>query len=93
VHGGIVTVTTALAIAAASWGVIMALSPLLQIRRMIRRRSSADVSIGYFIVLIVGFGLWIAYGTSISNAALVIPNAVALVVALATIGVSVAYRS
>jgi MtN3 and saliva related transmembrane protein len=93
VHGGIVTVTTALAIAAASWGVIMALSPLMQIRRMMRRRSSADVSIGYFMVLIVGFGLWIAYGTSISNAALVIPNAVALAVALATIGVAASYRS
>ena len=71
----------------------MALSPVLQIRRMMRRRSSADLSIGYFIVLIFGFGLWIAYGTSISNAALLIPNVVALVVALATIGVAVSYRS
>lgn len=87
------TVTTALAIAAASWGVIMALSPLLQIRRMMRRRSSSDLSIGYFMVLIVGFSLWIAYGTSISNYALVIPNVVALAVALATIGVAASYRS
>ena len=87
------TVTTALAIAAASWGVIMALSPLLQIRRMMRRRSSADLSIGYFMVLIVGFSLWIAYGTSISNYALVIPNVVALAVAVATIGVAASYRS
>ena len=43
---------------------------------------SADFSIGYFMVLIVGFGLWIAYDTAISNSALVVPNAVALVVAL-----------
>ena len=71
----------------------MALSPLLQIRRMMRRRLSADFSIGYFMVLIVGFGLWIAYDTASSNSALVVPNAVALVVALATIRVAASYRS
>ena len=84
--------TTALAVGAATWGVIMALSPLLQIRRMVARRSSEDVSISYFIVLLVGFGLWIAYGISITNAALVIPNAVALVVGTVTIGVAAWYR-
>jgi MtN3 and saliva related transmembrane protein len=84
--------TTALAIGAATWGVVMALSPLLQIRRMIERSSSEDVSISYFIVLLVGFGLWIAYGISITNVALVVPNAVALVVGTATIMVAAWYR-
>jgi MtN3 and saliva related transmembrane protein len=43
---------TALAVCAAAWGVVMALSPLLQIRRMISQQSSRDVSIGYFCVLL-----------------------------------------
>ena len=41
---------TALAVCAAAWGVVMALSPLLQIRQMISQQSSRDVSIGYFCV-------------------------------------------
>ena len=52
-------VVIGLAVSAAAWGVLMALSPVLQIRRMLRQRSSADVSIGYFAVLLVGFLLWI----------------------------------
>lgn len=40
----------------------MALSPLLQIRRIVIRQSSADVSLAYLIVLQLGFGLWVAYG-------------------------------
>ncbi len=82
----------ALAVAAALWGVLMGISPLLQIRRMVQRRSSSDVSIGYLSVLVVGFVLWAAYGASIGNLALVIPNAVSLAVGIATIVVVRHYR-
>jgi MtN3 and saliva related transmembrane protein len=82
----------ALAIAAATWGVVMALSPLLQIRRMTRTKSSTDLSIAYFCVLIVGFALWLAYGLAIGNAALIVPNSVAVVIATATIAVASWYR-
>ena len=77
--------TDALGITAATYGVLMAISPLLQIRRMLERRSSADVSLGYLWVIEIGFGLWIAYGISLPNLAIVIPNVVALTVGLATI--------
>lgn len=83
---------SALAVAAATWGVAMALSPVLQITRILRRRSSEDVSIAYYLVLMVGFGLWIAYGASIDNLALVVPNAVALMVGLITIGIALRFR-
>ena len=69
------------AVAAASWAVLMAVAPLLQVRRMIRRHSSADVSVGYLVVLVPGFALWVAYGIASSDIALVVPNVVALVVA------------
>ena len=86
-------VESALAVGAASWGVLMAVSPVLQIVRVVRRRSSEDLSISYFSVLIVGFALWVAYGISIQNATLIVPNSVALIVGVSTIAIAARYRS
>ena len=85
--------TTALAVAAATWGIVMALAPVLQIRRILRLRSSRDVSLGYLGVVTVGFVLWIAYGLALENAALVVPNTIALGVGMATIAIAFRYRS
>lgn len=85
--------TDALGFVAASWGVLMALSPLLQVRRMLERRSSADISIAYLAVLEVGFSLWIAYGISLRNLAIVVPNTVALLIGAGTIAIALRYRS
>ena len=85
-------VTTALAIAAATWGVAMAASPLLQIRRIFQRGSSRDVSLSAYGVLLVGFVLWIAYGVALGNAALIVPNIVALAVAVTAVVVVLRYR-
>jgi MtN3 and saliva related transmembrane protein len=82
--------TDLLAAAAAGWGILMAVSPLLQIRRIVRRRSAADVSIGYLLVLQVGFGLWVAYGPALGNAVLVLPNSLAMLVG--TVAVATAWR-
>lgn len=84
---------TTLGIIAATWGVVMAVSPILQIRKIVRQQSSRDVSVGYLSVLVVGFALWIAYGLSLHNAALIIPNSVALLVGLTTIGVALSFGS
>ena len=83
---------TILAVTAAAWGVVMALSPILQIRSMRLHRSSQAVSIGYLSVLLTGFGLWLAYGASIHNPALVVANSISIVVSGATIGVALHYR-
>ncbi|MGH2456277.1 MAG: SemiSWEET family sugar transporter [Candidatus Limnocylindria bacterium] len=77
---------------AASYGVLMAVSPLLQIRRMLHTGSSADVSIAYLAVIEVGFGLWIAYGLSLPNWALVVPNSVAFAVGIVTIFIALRLR-
>jgi uncharacterized protein with PQ loop repeat len=82
----------ALGITAATYGILMAISPLLQIRRMYQTRSSADVSLGYLWVIEVGFGLWIAYGLSLPNLAIVVPNSMALTVGLLTILVARRFR-
>lgn len=81
-----------LAPVAAAYGVLMAVSPLLQIRCMLETRSSTDVSIGYLAVIDVGFGLWIAYGLSLPNWALVVPNTVAFLVGLLTIVIALRLR-
>jgi uncharacterized protein with PQ loop repeat len=85
--------TDALGILAAAWGVLMASAPLLQMRRIIVRRSSLDVSLSYLAVLEVGFSIWIAYGIALRNLALIVPNTVALLVGLATIVVTIRFRS
>jgi uncharacterized protein with PQ loop repeat len=86
-------VADALALLAASWGVMMALSPALQLRRILERRSSADISISYLAVLQVGFTLWVAYGVSLGNLAIVVPNSVALLVGAATIAIALRFRN
>lgn len=82
----------ALAAVTATWAVVMAIAPVLQVRRIVRERTSASVSVGYFALLCVGFALWIAYGATDRNLVLVVPNAVALAVSSATIGVALRYR-
>jgi MtN3 and saliva related transmembrane protein len=83
---------TVLAVAASSWAVLMGIAPVLQIRRMLRERSSRDVSIAYFAILLVGFLLWIGYGAAAGLPALVIPNIVATLVGTAVIAVAFRLR-
>lgn len=77
--------STALGVTAATWAVVMALSPILQMREIVRRGSSAGLSIGYLLVLIVGFALWVAYGVATSDLPLVVPNTIAALVMAITI--------
>jgi MtN3 and saliva related transmembrane protein len=81
-----------LATAASTYGVLMGLSPVLQIRRMLREKSSRDVSIGYFLVLLGGFALWVGYGIAARNTVLVVPNAVALLVGMVLVAVALRLR-
>jgi MtN3 and saliva related transmembrane protein len=84
--------TTYFAVAAATWGVAMALAPLLQVRAMRVHQSSRAVSVGYQQVLLVGFALWLAYGIALHNLALIIPNTIAGIVSLTTILVAIRCR-
>ena len=60
------------------YGVLMALAPGLQVRRMLRERSAAGVSLAYAGVLWVGFALWLAYGIDAGDLPLILANTVAL---------------
>jgi uncharacterized protein with PQ loop repeat len=85
-------VVTVLAISAATWGIAMAVSPALQIRKIVRHRTSRGVSVGYMTVLFVGFLLWLAYGIALGNWALIVPNIIAAIVIVATMAVALRYR-
>jgi MtN3 and saliva related transmembrane protein len=87
------SVQTYLAVAAAAWGIAMALAPLLQIRAIRINRSSRGVSVGYQQVLLVGFLVWFAYGVSLGNVALIAANATGVAVSALTIGVALRFRS
>lgn len=84
--------TEYLAFAATTAGVIMAVSPILQIRRMLLTRSSADFSSGYMALLLAGFTVWISYGIAIENAALVISNSASFSFGLLTLLIALRLR-
>jgi len=83
-----VTAESTLAVVASVWGIAMGLSPALQIRQMLRTRSSRDFSVASFVVLNIGFLLWLSYGLSMGNLAVAIPNVVAFSVGVTTIVVA-----
>ena len=85
-------VVSVFAAAASAWGVLMGLSPVLQIRSMLRQRSSREVSLGYFAILLAGFLLWISYGLAAGNMWLVVPNSIALLVGLTLVAVALRLR-
>jgi uncharacterized protein with PQ loop repeat len=82
-----------LGVLAASWGVVMAVAPALQIRTMIRHNAAEQVSLGYFALLLPGFTLWAAYGVARRDIALVVPNVVSFVVAAATMATAKVVRA
>jgi MtN3 and saliva related transmembrane protein len=84
--------TDVLGAAALAAGLIMAVAPTLQIRRMFQTRSSRDFSIGYPTLLSVGFVLWLAYGVTLGNLPMMLSNTASLAFMLVTIGVALYFR-
>lgn len=85
-------VADVLGLCAGAWGVVMAVAPGLQIRKMLRTRTAADVSLGFFGLLLPGYVLWVAYGFSRGDLALIVPNVVAFCVGVSTMLVARHFR-
>jgi MtN3 and saliva related transmembrane protein len=73
-------------------GAVMALSGVPQIVRMIARRSSGDISLAMFGVLLFGQAWWIWYGLRIGSPSVVLMNTAAFLVNLVIISLAVWYR-
>lgn len=82
-----------LGIAVVVFGLGMAVGPLLQMGRILRRRHSGDVSVVYLWVIAAGAGVYAAYGAADGgNWVLIVPNMVGVLTNLATIFVVYLYR-
>ncbi len=86
------TTVEILAVAAIIAGLAMAASPILQVRRMRRTRSSMDVSLLYLTLLSLGFIVWLAYGLALGNPAMIVSNSASLSVMIVTIATAFRYR-
>jgi MtN3 and saliva related transmembrane protein len=86
------SLTDALAIAATSWGLVMALSPLLQIRVIVKRRDPRGTSPTWCLILLVGYTLWGAYGFASGEVPLMIANTVSFVVGTALLATILVLR-
>jgi uncharacterized membrane protein YGL010W len=80
-----VTPSTLTGIAACCTGVLMAMSPLLQIRRIRITDDAVGVSGGVFAVMALNASVWIVHGLITGDPVLVVPNAVGLVTACGTV--------
>ena len=86
------TTTEMLGVLATLAGILMAISPVLQIRRMRKTGSSRDFSLLYATMLCIGFILWLAYGWALGNPALLVSNLASLSFMILTIGVALTLR-
>lgn len=74
------------------YGVLGALSSLLQVRRMLFTRSSDDVSVLFLIIYCGGYIVWLVYGLIVVDVALIIVDLVGMAVSLTTLTVALRLR-
>ena len=65
--------------AAMAYGVIAALTALLQVRQMISRHASCDVSARFFSAYAGGYLIWLLYGLTVGSLPLIVVDTVGLV--------------
>lgn len=81
-----------LAVLATVFGTAMSLGYFPQVYKIIKRKSSADVSLTSYLIFAPGVIVWLLYGISLNNAALIIANTVALIGAFSVIASWFMYR-
>ena len=77
---------------AMSYGVAAALAGLLQVRAMLARHASCDVSARFFAAYAGGYAIWLLYGLSTGSPPLIVVDAVGLLCGGLTLGVALALR-
>ena len=74
-----------LAILATVLGSLMSLGYFPQTYKIIKRKSSADVSVSTYLIFTPGIIVWLLYGISLNNLPLIISNIIALIGAVSVI--------
>ena len=78
--------------AATAYGVLAALTTLLQARQMLARGTSCEVSGRFFASYAGGYAVWLVYGLSTGNLPLITVDAVGLLCAGLTLAVALSLR-
>jgi len=86
------TTAQLLGTAATVYGVLAALSVLLQARQLLARRASCEVSGRFFASYAVGYGIWLLYGLSVGNVPLIVVDTVGLLCGGLTLAVTLSLR-
>lgn len=73
-------------------GVLMALAPLLQARRILKLKAADEVSVGLFCVITAGAGAYLAYGIDTGAWPLIAANALGVITNGSTLAVTIIYR-
>ena len=84
--------TQILGLMAMVWGVVGALSVLLQARQMLARGSSCDVSTRFLATYVGGYAIWLLYGLGLGSVPIVVVDAVGLVCGALTLIVALKLR-
>jgi uncharacterized protein with PQ loop repeat len=81
-----------LSLVATGYGVLAALAALLQMRQMLRRRTSCDVSARFFGTYTGGYAIWLLYGLSAGDVPLIVVDAAGLLCGGVTLAVALSLR-
>lgn len=74
------------------FGVLMNVGLFFQFRKIVKRKSSNDISLAYYSVLLPGSALWLVYGIYLDNVPLIVGNIVGVSGVLAVLLAALAYR-
>ena len=77
---------------ATAYGVFAALAALLQVRQMLTRRASCDVSARFFAAYAGGYAIWLLYGLSVDNVPLIVVDCVGLLCGGLTLATALSLR-
>lgn len=72
-------------------GFCTTISFLPQVMKTWRTRSTEDISLGMFLVFTVGCTLWLLYGILTRNIAIILPNAITIVLSTFILGCKLRY--
>jgi uncharacterized protein with PQ loop repeat len=75
------------------FGFLMGVAPLLQLRRIVSRRTADDLSLTQLFIIVFGTGLWLAYGLADHDTAIITANAVAVTTNAATLAFVLSLRT
>lgn len=73
-------------------GTITTASFLPQVIKIWKTKSTKDLSLGMFIFISLGMGLWIVYGLLVNSLPVIVANLVSLVLCLTIIAFKIKYK-